>query len=344
MCNFYGQSYLYPILESLTDMINSHPPHSPPALPFDETARPHDLGVDGKFWVCIERIHSAAKSFERELWAENRTGSMRVWEILVHTRSQTSLTLAKDRRIRFFQELEERGEAVILRALDTLSAHIQWILVTGGESMSKTTTGNRLFAGSGGGPYDLRTGSILDSTNSPAVKALTFCLRSQFVHIQAALTPQSLSKFWTAISKRLFDILVTRLLQNYTVSTVGAVVLSRDVEALRSVSMLAGNDHSHWDTLRELLTLYMTPPDSLKAMLVGAEGDINSGKGLFGRIGKDQSIVFMSRRNDYRYKTNQVMKRSAWVIELLQDLNMNDQVDTRINISLYCAEHISEKS
>ena len=75
---------------------------------------------------------------------------MRVWEILVHTRSQTSLTLAKDRRIRFFQELEERGEAVILRALDTLSAHIQWILVTGGESLSKTTTGNRLFSGSGG--------------------------------------------------------------------------------------------------------------------------------------------------------------------------------------------------
>lgn len=77
---------------------------------------------------------------------------MRVWEILVHTRSQTSLTLAKERRIRFFQDLEERGEAVILRALDTLSAHIQWILVTGGESMSKVKTGagNRLFSGSGG--------------------------------------------------------------------------------------------------------------------------------------------------------------------------------------------------
>lgn len=158
------------------------------------------------------------------------------------------------------------------------------------------------------------------------------------------MTPQSLSKFWTAISKRLFDILVTRLLQNYTVSTVGAVVLSRDVEGLRSVSMLAGTDHSHWDTLRELLTLYMTPPDSLRAMLVGAEGDINSGKGLFGRVGRDQSIAFMSRRNDYRYKTNQGMKRSQWVIELLEDLNMNDQTDGRININLYCAEHISEKS
>ena len=113
------------------------------------------LFQDGKFWVSVERIHSAARSFERELWAENRTGSMRVWEILVHTRSQTSLTLAKDRRIRFFQELEERGEAVILRALDTLSAHIQWILVAGGEntSKSKTNTGNRLFAGIGGVSY-----------------------------------------------------------------------------------------------------------------------------------------------------------------------------------------------
>lgn len=70
----------------------------------------------------------------------------------MHTRSQTSLTLAKDRRIRFFQELEERGETVIMRALDSLSAHIQWILVSGGESSSKTktTTGNRLFAASGG--------------------------------------------------------------------------------------------------------------------------------------------------------------------------------------------------
>ncbi len=155
MCNFYGQSYLYPILESLTEMIVQTPPSIPPTLPFDETARPHDLGVDGKFWVSIERIHSAAKSFERELWAENRTGSMRVWEILVHTRSQTSLTLAKERRIHFFQELEERGEAVILRALDALSAHIQWILVAGGESLSKpkTSAGTRLFAGSGGVSY-----------------------------------------------------------------------------------------------------------------------------------------------------------------------------------------------
>jgi hypothetical protein len=132
-------------------------------------------------------------------------------------------------------------------------------------------------------------------------------------------------------------------LQNYTVSTVGAVVLSRDIEGLRSVSMLAGTDHSHWDILRELLTLYMTPPDSLRAMLVGAEGDINSGQGLFDRVGRDQSIVFMSRRSDYRYRTNQGMKKSIWVLELLEDLNIqHDPTDSRLNISLYCAENISD--
>lgn len=40
----------------------------------------------------------------------------------------------------FFQQLEERGEIAILRALDTLSSHINWVLVAGGES-----AGNRLL-------------------------------------------------------------------------------------------------------------------------------------------------------------------------------------------------------
>mmetsp|Transcript_1315 Transcript_1315/g.2048 ORF Transcript_1315/g.2048 Transcript_1315/m.2048 type:complete len:1143 (+) Transcript_1315:61-3489(+) len=334
MCNFYGPSYLYPIIDSLGKMLVTNPPNAPPSLPFDENSPPHNLGVDGNFWITIERIHSAAKSFDRELWAENRTGSVRVWEILVQTRSQTSLTLGKERRIRFFQELEERGEAVILRALDTLSAHIHWILVTGGEAAVRS--GHRKE-----GPYAVPSGSILDSTNSPAVKALTYCLRSQFVHVQAALTPQSLSAFWISLSRRVYDILVSRLLQNYKVSTVGAVVLSRDVEALRSVCMLAGNEHYHWDTLRELLTLYMTPPDSLKTMLVGADGDANSGKGMFGRVGKDQSIVFMSRRVDYRYRTNQGSRKSQWVKELLEELGVNDPTDGRVNIGNYAAENIT---
>jgi len=346
MCNFYGQAYLFPIMEALGQMLPSTPPSNPPNLPFDEDRSPHDLGVDGSFWVGIERIHSASKAFDRELWAEQRTGSARVWEILVGTRSHSSLNAAREKRLRFFNDLEERGETAVLKALDTLSTHIQWILVTGGESML-ATGGTRLLhslTGQGGGPYAVPAGSALDATNSPAVKSLTYCLRAQFVHIQAALTPQSLSAFWTALSMRLYDILCARLLQHYYVSTVGAVILSRDVEALRSVAMLAGTHHNHWDMLRELLTLYMTPPDSLKTMLVGADGDVNSGKGLFARTGRDQALVFMSRRIDYRIKTNQGMKKCQWVIDLLEELGLQDPTDGPINLALYAAETMAQKS
>eukprot|EP00562_Extubocellulus_spinifer_P008770 CAMPEP_0178490258 /NCGR_PEP_ID=MMETSP0696-20121128/10798_1 /TAXON_ID=265572 /ORGANISM="Extubocellulus spinifer, Strain CCMP396" /LENGTH=1153 /DNA_ID=CAMNT_0020118083 /DNA_START=104 /DNA_END=3565 /DNA_ORIENTATION=- len=346
MCTFYGQSYLFPIVESLGEMLNPSAPSTPPSLPFKEDSPPHDLGVDGSFWVGVERIHSAAKAFDRELWAEQRAGSVRVFEILVGTRNHTCLSQAKERRVRFFQDLEERGEAAILRALDTLSVHIQWILVAGGESML-ATGGSRLLhsvTGKGSGPYAVPSGSTLDTTNSPAVKSLTYCLRAQFVHTQAALTSGSLSAFWTALSMRLYDILVARLLQHYYISTVGAVILSRDVEALRSVAMLAGRNHSHWDNLRELLTLFMTPPDSLRTILVGPEGDVNSGKGLFGRAGRDQSLVFMSRRVDYRVKTNQGMKKCQWVVDLLDDLGVYDPTDAQVNIALYSAEQSKKGS
>lgn len=52
--------------------------------------------------------------------------------------------LAKEFHAAFFQELEERGEIATLRALDTLSTHIQWVLVAGGENMI-TSAGNRLL-------------------------------------------------------------------------------------------------------------------------------------------------------------------------------------------------------
>ncbi len=45
MCNFYGPSYLYPIIDSIGKMLASNPPSSPPSFPFDESAEAHDLGV-----------------------------------------------------------------------------------------------------------------------------------------------------------------------------------------------------------------------------------------------------------------------------------------------------------
>ena len=178
----------------------------------------------------------------------------------------------------------------------------------------------------------------MDSPCSPAVKALAYCLRTQFVHIQSALTPHSFNGFWSALSVRLYDILVTRLLQHYQVSQTGAVILQRDIEILRSVAMMTGDNHDHWDTLRELNTLYMIGPEGVKNLLVGPEGDINAGKGLFARAGRDQCLVFLSRRVDYRYKHGSSMKRSAWAEDLLNDLQLSDPTDQRINFAMFSAE------
>jgi hypothetical protein len=337
MCNFYGQGFLYPLVETLNKLLPIKPSSQVPSLPFDEEQEAPDLGVAPAFWVALERVHSAAKSFDRELWAENREGSQRVWEILMACGDTQSIAKAKEYRMKFFTELERRGEAAILRALDTMSAHTQWIIVSGGESMM-ATGGTSIFnalTGQSGGPYAIPAGSSLDTPNSPAVKSLTYCLRVQFVHVQAALTPQSLAQFWTALSMRLYDVLVARLLQHYSISTVGAVILSRDVEALRSVAMLAGSEHSHWDLLRELLTLYMTPPDAIRQMLLGPEGD--SSKGLFAKAGRDHALVFLSRRNDYKFKTASGMKKSSWVTDLLLELNVTDPSDGHVNIAVFAA-------
>lgn len=138
MCSFYGEGFLYPVVESLGEMLRTQPPPQPPQLPFDEEQPAHDLGVDPAFWVGLERVHSAAKSFDRELWAEGRPGSARVWEIMVQTGATAAMPAARECRTQFFTELERRGEAAILRVLDTISAHIQWILIIGGESMMAT--------------------------------------------------------------------------------------------------------------------------------------------------------------------------------------------------------------
>jgi hypothetical protein len=140
---------------------------------------------------------------------------------------------------------------------------------------------------------------------------------------------------------KLYDILVARLLQHYFISTVGAVLLSRDVESLRSVALLAGTNHSHWENLRELLTLYMTPPESIKTLLLGADTDMHAGKGLFDRVGKKQSLVFLSRRIDYRFKSTHGFKKSSWVVELLVALNCSDPTDSPLNVSLYTADKLN---
>ena len=341
MCAFYGEGFLYPIVECLKEMLPRTPPAQPPQLPFSEEDDAPDLGVSPAFWVGLERVHSAAKSFDRELWAEGREDSQRVWEILQNCADESSIDFAVKTRQTFYTELERRGEGAILQALDTLAAYSQWILVNGGESMM-ATGGTRIFnqlSGQSGGPYAIPAGSSLDTPNSPAVKSLTYCLRVQYVHVQNALPAKSLSSFWTALSMRLYDILVGRILQHYYITTVGAVILSRDIEALRSVAMLSGSEHRHWDRLREIVTLYMTPPDAIRNMLAGPDGETS--KGLFAKVGRDQAIAFLSRRNDYRYKTGAGPKKSQWVVDILNDLSVTDPTDEPINLSLFAASRLA---
>jgi len=342
MSSFYGQGYLFPLLEAAGDMMPSAPPTQLPTLPFDEELEAPDLGIPPAFWVGLERIHSAAKAFDRELWAEGRENSDRVWAALEACSDMVALKTARDERVSFYTELETKGEAAILKALVTIGAHIQWVLVMGGESMLATGGKSMLSALSGqsGGPYAIPSGSSLETPNSPAVKSLTYCLRVQFVHVQSALSTESLASFWTALSMRMYDILVARLLEHYQVSTVGAVILSRDVESLRSVAMLAGTNHMHWDVLRELLTLYMTPPDAIKIMLTGPDGEPS--KGLFHKVGRDRSLVFLSRRQDYRYKTTGGLKKSGWAADMLNEIGVSDPTDGSINIDQFAASLMAQ--
>ena len=91
MCNFYGRAFLYPIIEALGERLSLNAPNSPPQFPFDENEQAPDMGVSTFFWVALEYIHTAAKSFDRELWAENRPGSGRVWETLTDTGDHSCL-------------------------------------------------------------------------------------------------------------------------------------------------------------------------------------------------------------------------------------------------------------
>ena len=74
-----------------------------------------------------------------------------------------------------------------------------------------------------------------------------------------------------------------------------------------------------------------------------AEGDPNSGKGLFGQAGKVQALVFMSRRVDYRVKVGNVIQKSAWVVELLEDLGVPDPTDGNVNIAMYSAQSLRNR-
>ena len=138
MCRFYGSTFLFPIFDLLSKIIYTSPPGTSPDFGRGpDLIPPHDLGVDTGFWLALERIHSAAKAFDRELWAENKINSSRVWDLLTKTGNHSSLAAAKECRYRLFRDIEERGESVILKSLDAISVHIEWIISGDGGIRNK---------------------------------------------------------------------------------------------------------------------------------------------------------------------------------------------------------------
>ena len=108
-----------------------------------------------------------------------------------------------------------------------------------------------------------------------------------------------------------FGIFVERLLTKQKVTMFGAVVLSRDVECFQDVCLLGGSISSAYtdtittakfkfDLLREIIVIYMVPPESLKQVIIGDDNSDDGKNSLFKRIDKSKLINFLQRRADWK--------------------------------------------
>ena len=143
MTKFYGNVYLFSIMDLLEKIIcTTAPGHAPDLGRGNDSDRPHDLGVEQGFWLALDRIHTAANAFDRELWAENKVGSSRVWDLLIKTGNHANFAAAKESRYMLFRGIEERGETCIFKALDAVSNHVEWIIVGGEAGTKKVCSSN----------------------------------------------------------------------------------------------------------------------------------------------------------------------------------------------------------
>ena len=97
----------------------------------------------------------------------------------------------------------------------------------------------------------------------------------------------------------------------------GSIILSRDVESLRTFCEEAAGKHSlclqKWEHLRELLCVFVTPPEALSVIVQSL---------LSGGVISDKDIVvkFLARRTDWRSKGG--LSRSTYANEILAELKV----------------------
>ena len=105
-----------------------------------------------------------------------------------------------------------------------------------------------------------------------------------------------------------YDVFIDRILNHLKVSVMGSIVLSRDVEAIGSFCKNAAGPGSpcvkEWEHLRELLCVFVTPPEALPSIvstLLG--GGVVTDKGTI--------VKFLARRSDWRSKGESVRGRGV---------------------------------
>ena len=294
-CVFFLHGYILPLLSLLE---SSLPKSSPTTLLPFPLIEPHGLGIGPNFWSSIAGVIKVCKIYDEVVWgweAGKQEGT--VSEILSSAGVMTELTVARERRIRFVKDVEKAGGNVLSSAIETLSDHIKWVLVSGEQK-----------AGSSRGAYSISNAEDLGSGCSSGVEEM---VRSLDATLDRMEPDESRDEFWNALMERSYSVFIDRILNHLKVSVMGSIVLSRDVESISSFCKEAAGPSAtcveKWEHLRELLCVFVTPPEALPSIIMALlDGDIVTDK--------DTIAKFLARRSDWRSKGG--LSRSTYANEV----------------------------
>ena len=175
-----------------------------------------------------------------------------------------------------------------------------------------------MFESNDGGIYNIDQSSLVETSASEVVLNVVSCLEAQYENLSATLRSQSVDVFWDMLMNEIFGVFLDRLLKKMKVTMFGAVVLSLDVECLQNLCVIGGSDGGEakqkFDLLREVIVLFMVPPESLKVVIIGDGTDDNNS--LFSKLDKSKLVSFLQRRADWK-SSNKLRGLAPFASDLL---------------------------
>ena len=292
-CVFFLHGYILPLLSILEASLPKSAPSATMTFPQDG---PHDLGIGQGFWGAVSGVVKVCRIYDAAVWGgeggDGEDGT--VSEILAAAGVMTELTVARERRIRFVKDVEKAGGNVMGSAIGALADHVKWILVSGEQAQKRR--GGDWAHNSERGAYSISNAEDLDSGCSLGVEEMVKSLNAALDKMEP---DESRDHFWNALMERAYDVFIDRILNHLKVSVMGSIVLSRDVEAIGNFCKDAAGPGSHcvkkWEHLRELLCVFVTPPEALPSIVSSLLGG-----GVVTE--KDTIVKFLARRSDWRSK------------------------------------------